>query len=251
MAPLNQPYDQFILFGDSLTQMSSNQDDGFGYHPALQEAYSRRLDVINRGFSGYTSAMALKVLPKFFPRPETATVRFLAICLGCNDAVMAGMYQHVPLETYKSNLRQIVQHPMVKIQNPRIFLLTPPPVNQYQLEVFDASEGVPHPSRTAAQTRKYADAVIELGKDLDVPVVDLWSAFMRYVGWKEGDVLVGSREAPNNEDFEALFTDGLHLTGKAYKIEFDAVMEVIERNWPDQIPEKLEMVVEDWREAPM
>lgn len=44
---------------------------------------------------------------------------------------------------------------------------------------------------------------------------------------------------------------GLHLTGKAYKIEFDAVMEVIERNWPDQIPEKLEMVVEDWREAPM
>lgn len=126
---------------------------------------------------------------------------------------MAGMYQHVPLETYKSNLRQIVQHPVVKIQNPRIFLLTPPPVNQYQLEVFDASEGVPHPSRTAAQTRKYADAVIELGKDLDVPVVDLWSAFMRYVGWKEGDVLVGSREAPNNEDFEALFTDGMFSLG--------------------------------------
>ncbi|KAL3457292.1 GDSL Lipase/Acylhydrolase family protein [Aspergillus heterothallicus] len=251
MAPSNQPYDQLILFGDSLTQMSSGQRDGFGYQPALQDAYSRHLDVINRGFSGYTSSMALKVLPKFFPRPETATVRFLALCLGCNDAVMPGMYQHVPLDTYKDNLRRIVQHPVVRAQNPRILLLTPPPVNQYQLEPFDAAEGVPHPSRTAARTRKYAEAVVQVGGELGVAVVDLWSTFMKSVGWREGDVLVGSRDAPKDEDFEGLFTDGLHLTGKAYEIMFDAVMEVIEKKWPDQIPERLEMVFEDWRDAPM
>ncbi|KAL4878207.1 SGNH hydrolase-type esterase domain-containing protein [Aspergillus karnatakaensis] len=210
MAPLNHVYDQFILFGDSLTQMSSAQSDGFGYHPALQDAYSRKLDVINRGFSGYTSAMALKVLPKLFPGPETVTVRFFAVCLGCNDAVMPGMYQHVPLETYKGNLRQIIQHPVVKAQNQRILLLTPPPVNQYQLEAFDASEGASHPSRTAARTREYAEAVIELGKELRVPVIDLWSAFMRSVGWEDGQPLVGSRDVPNNEAFDGLFTDGTY-----------------------------------------
>lgn len=64
---LYQPYDQFILFGDSITEMSSIQDTGFGLHGALQDglfpgllhliwdtecllAYRRRLDVINRGF---------------------------------------------------------------------------------------------------------------------------------------------------------------------------------------------------------
>lgn len=30
------PYDQFILFGDSITEFSCNQEQGFGFHPALQ-----------------------------------------------------------------------------------------------------------------------------------------------------------------------------------------------------------------------
>ena len=30
------PYDQFILFGDSITQQSAAQDKGFGFAPALQ-----------------------------------------------------------------------------------------------------------------------------------------------------------------------------------------------------------------------
>lgn len=44
LSPANnmaQPYDQFILFGDSITQMSSNQEIGFGFQPALQEGVSR------------------------------------------------------------------------------------------------------------------------------------------------------------------------------------------------------------------
>lgn len=63
-----QPYDQFILFGDSITQMGCNQELGFAFHAALQEcesqlshqvylctyetsAFSRRLDVVNRGLA--------------------------------------------------------------------------------------------------------------------------------------------------------------------------------------------------------
>lgn len=34
---LYKPYDQFILFGDSITQMSSDQSMGFGFQPALQD----------------------------------------------------------------------------------------------------------------------------------------------------------------------------------------------------------------------
>lgn len=32
-----KPYDQFLLFGDSITQMACNQEIGFGFHAALQE----------------------------------------------------------------------------------------------------------------------------------------------------------------------------------------------------------------------
>ncbi|BCS04953.1 SGNH/GDSL hydrolase family protein [Aspergillus luchuensis] len=188
---LHQPYGQFILFGDSLTEMSSSQDYGFGFHAALQHDYSRRLDVINRGFSGYNTSHALKTI--FF---------------GCNDACLPGNYQHIPLDIYRENLREIIQHPVVKAQNPRILILTPPPVNEYQLEAFDASEGVPHPSRTANQTRKYAGAASDVALSLGVPIADLWTAFMEAVEWREGDPLIGSREVPNHESFQQYFTDG-------------------------------------------
>lgn len=32
-----KPYDQFLLFGDSITQMACNQELGFAFHAALQE----------------------------------------------------------------------------------------------------------------------------------------------------------------------------------------------------------------------
>jgi hypothetical protein len=35
-----KPYDQFLLFGDSITQMACNQELGFAFHAALQECKS-------------------------------------------------------------------------------------------------------------------------------------------------------------------------------------------------------------------
>lgn len=45
--------DQFLLLGDSITQQSFGQDRGFAFGAALSDAYVRRLDVVNRGLSGY------------------------------------------------------------------------------------------------------------------------------------------------------------------------------------------------------
>jgi len=35
-------YDQFILFGDSITQMSTDQNPGFSFYAALQQGQSRK-----------------------------------------------------------------------------------------------------------------------------------------------------------------------------------------------------------------
>lgn len=34
---LHKPYDQFLLFGDSITEQSGCQDRGFAFAPALQD----------------------------------------------------------------------------------------------------------------------------------------------------------------------------------------------------------------------
>lgn len=138
------------------------------------------------------------------------------------------------------------------------------------MEGFDAAKDTPHPSRTASLTKLYAVAVREVGATLNVPVVELWSAFMKPTGWEEGQPLIGSRDAPNNEIFAGLFTDGacgyisfsffvllvltrstgLHLSPAGNRIVYDEIMKVIEANWPDQTPDILPMVFPSWTDAP-
>ncbi|OQD70818.1 hypothetical protein PENPOL_c001G04879 [Penicillium polonicum] len=245
-----KPYDQFLLFGDSITQMACNQELGFAFHAALQESYSRRLDVINRGLAGYSTAHAVKVFDKFFPSPQTANVRFMTIFFGANDACVPTHSQHVPLDQYKENLKTIIQHPATRAQNPRLILISPPPVNEYQLEAFDAAKETPFPSRTASFTKSYAVAACEVGASLNIPVVDLWSAFMKPTGWKEGEPLIGARDVPSNDTLASFLTDGLHLTPAGNRIVYDELMKVIQANWPDQTPEALPMVFPSWVDAP-
>ena len=38
--------DQFVLFGDSITQHSFSQENGFAFGAELSDQYARRLDVI-------------------------------------------------------------------------------------------------------------------------------------------------------------------------------------------------------------
>ncbi|KAH0565594.1 hypothetical protein GP486_001009 [Trichoglossum hirsutum] len=89
------PPDQFVLFGDSITQFSNSQDRGFAFASALQDG---------------------------------KTVWF-----GANDAALPGYEQHVAPEQYRRNLISIITHPVVKAQCPRIILITPPPVDEYAL----------------------------------------------------------------------------------------------------------------------
>lgn len=70
-----------------------------------------------RGYRGYNTRWALKVLEKVFPvshgsdrGTETAPIA-LTIFFGANDACLPNrcyVFQHVPLHEYKDNLRSIV-----------------------------------------------------------------------------------------------------------------------------------------------
>jgi hypothetical protein len=59
-------------------RFSSHLSNG-GYHfsAALQEHCDRRLEVVNRGLSGYNTENILKILPELIPSPFAAKVEYL------------------------------------------------------------------------------------------------------------------------------------------------------------------------------
>ncbi|KAF2751232.1 SGNH hydrolase [Sporormia fimetaria CBS 119925] len=251
------PYDQFFLFGDSITQDSDNQERGFGSAAALQHTYIRRLDVVNRGFSGYNTRDALKVLPRIIPSPQHALIRVLVVFFGANDASLPQQEnnQHIPLSEYKENLEKIVTHPLVAAHNARIILVAPPPIDEYPLWESDKEKGRTSQSRFAAVTKTYADGACEVAAKLRLPVVNLWMSFMSKAGfdpdtWQTGQPLPGSMSLPQNDVLKELLYDGLHFNPAAYKILFNEIMDVVAKNWPHQLPQNLPMVFPAWSDRP-
>jgi lysophospholipase L1-like esterase len=126
-------------------------------------------------------------------------------------------------------------------------------------------------TRVASATKDYADAACEVGAKLNLPVVNLWRAFMEKAGlkvdaWALGDPIPGSLGVPQNDALVELMYDGmeaglrqtsssltdytgLHLNPAGYEIFFQELMKVIAERWPDQLPDKLSMVLPAWNDA--
>ena len=76
------------------------------------------------------------------------------------------------------------------------------------MEISDAIKGYQEKTRTAEHTKKYADACRQVGHELHVDVLDLWTAMMRRAGWKPGQDLEGSRALPENPVLRDMLRDG-------------------------------------------
>jgi isoamyl acetate esterase len=120
--------------------------------------------------------------------------------------------QHVPLDIYRANLKQIATHATIQRQGPRLILVTPPPIDENKLEAHLLTNGIHIPTRTVEQTKTYADVTREVGLELGLAVLDLWSIFMNHAGWREGQPLAGSKRAPENRLLQALLRDGMYST---------------------------------------
>ncbi|KAK9265630.1 hypothetical protein L1049_021514 [Liquidambar formosana] len=93
---------KIYLFGDSITEASF--DDG-GWGASLAHHFSRSVDVVLRGYSGYNTRWALHVLERVFPAVDSGGegvgdgVAPLAVTVffGANDACLpdrCSAFQH-------------------------------------------------------------------------------------------------------------------------------------------------------------
>ncbi|RPB08929.1 isoamyl acetate-hydrolyzing esterase [Morchella conica CCBAS932] len=245
-------YDKILLFGDSITEQSYEQTRGFGFGAALADAYKRRLEVVNRGFSGYNTLHALDVLPKIIPLPSPSSrIKLTVVFLGANDAVLPGLPQHVPLDQYSRNLYRILDHSSLKAHNPEFILVGPAPICEYDTQEHDSSNKINYVQRLAAVTKQYSDAALVVGRELGLPTVDLWNAFINHAGGYEVNKhLPGSKEIPKNQKLSDLFRDGLHFSPQGYKILYECLMDVIKTDLPQLHPTELDYVFPFWHVAP-
>ncbi|GAB7364292.1 hypothetical protein MBLNU230_g4837t1 [Neophaeotheca triangularis] len=254
--------DQFILLGDSITQAAFSPV-GLAFGPRLSHDYARKLDILNRGYSGYNTSQILSILPRILPSPETAHVRVLCIFLGANDARLPntpGPAQDVSLDEYVANLRAIVTQPeIVAHEGVRVLFVTPPPVHEAMCFEGDKAKFgagvITAPRRTAVNTRSYATASNELGSELGLPVVDLWKAILREARYDVGRASdEADRSPPGSMDKDAWFnerlglflSDGLHLTSEGYEVFYRELTRTIDENWPELIPDNMQPALPNW-----
>lgn len=180
------------------------------------------------------------------------------ILFGANDACLpdAPTNQHVPCETYKTNLKALITHAAVVAHRPKIILAIPPPIDEARQEAADALKGNPL-CRRAVVTAKYAEAAREVAREVggDLLVLDLWSAVMEEAIRNTPDhnhsgPILGSKELGESKALSHLMPDGLHFGSAGYRLFFKLLLSVIESKWPSPTTAADAYVLPEWHKAP-
>jgi len=174
-----------------------------------------KVDVINRGFSGYNTRMALYLLNKVFTLDGSGNAPlFATVFFGANDSAYPPNTQHVPLEEFISNTKAIVSH-ISKVCK-TVVLITPPAFyhSAWKQCCIDNNRPPVSANRSDELAGKYASAVVEIAKELGVHYIDLWSEMHNL--------------KPQGDEWKVYLSDGLHLSRDGNAILFHLLKKIIE-----------------------
>ncbi|KAF6147055.1 hypothetical protein GIB67_036774 [Kingdonia uniflora] len=206
---------QFVLFGSSIVQLSYSND---GWGAALTDIYARKADILLRGYNGWNSRRALQVINQVFPKDALVQPSLVIVYFGGNDSIephSRGLSPHVPLAEYIGNMRSIAIHLKSLSEKTRIIFLSCPPINEDQVREISSSNELSL-SRSNESGRRYSEACVKLCREMDLKVVDLWTAIQKQDGWMNA----------------CFTTDGIHLTSEGSKIVVEEILKVIkEAEW--------------------
>jgi isoamyl acetate esterase len=204
-----------ILFGDSITQ-GSFSISGFGAY--ISNVYARRLDVLNRGFSGYNTRWAKKYIKDIFP--PTSKASLITIFFGANDASIIELNprHHVPIQEYGRNLADLCNH-VKEMCNGRIILVTNPPVAHFKRLEFQKQKYGKGATGILERTNEvaglYAAKCVEVAKANQYPVLDLWTLMQE------------------EEDWPSFLNDGLHFSEKGNQFVGRLMVDAINKYYPE------------------
>ena len=211
-----------LLFGDSITQQSFGVDGNVGWASLLASDYVRRADVLNRGFSGYTTRHALEMIPRVFGKPTEEGILFCTIFFGANDASLPRQLQHVPLEEYEENLVKIIKSIREHTDEPNlpIIILTPPPIDKFSWDKYcQENFGDPDGGRNNTTTKTYGETAKAVAKENKCSVLDIFE-------------LLGG----DGTNYGKHLIDGLHMNQSGNTLIYNGLMKHIRSIYPHLAP---------------
>ncbi|XP_057808141.1 GDSL esterase/lipase CPRD49-like isoform X2 [Salvia miltiorrhiza] len=204
---------QFVLFGSSIVQMSFNVG---GWGAIFADLYARKADVLLRGYNGWNTGMALQVLDKVFPKDELVQPSLVILYFGGNDSTNphpSGLGAHVPLPEYIENMKKSLSN------ETRIICLTSPPVNEARIREVFGNE-LDDQERTNEGCRIYSEKLVELCKEMDVEVINLWTAIQERDDWADSCFTLFSG---------CMCRDGIHLSAEGSETVVREILKVLKR----------------------
>ena len=189
------------------------------------------ISIIITGFSGYNSNWFLQFANSDEGKVDLfdhTDVKLVTLFLGANDASDAKLNerQHVPLDQYKSNLKDIVSLIRSNFgKDVNIILITPPPVChngriKFQKERYkDKATG--ELERTLELSGKYAEGAKEVANELNLSCLDLWTK-MQFTS-----------EGVGRWCWRDFLSDGLHLSHAGNKFVGEALVDLIDELLPN------------------
>ena len=232
-----------ILLGDSITQQSFGIG---GWGSRLAGELTRKIDVVNRGYSGYNTKHILENLEKIFPNPiPSEKIAFMTIFLGANDACLPEtadgvQVQHVPVEDYGKNLKKISEFckNRLNVDYNKQIIISPPPVDGDAW--LKASETcVAETNRVNSAVVKYAEKSREVAEKLGTRHLALYDIMLNYN--KDGEC----------DAWKKFFGDGLHLSFSDDMQELSGnkfLFELLFDNHVKELTENDEEFLPSWRD---
>ncbi|TNN80260.1 Isoamyl acetate-hydrolyzing esterase 1 [Liparis tanakae] len=159
----------------------------------------RKCDVVNRGLSGYNSRWAKLLLPRIIDVTNSADNHIAAVTVffGANDCALQdkNTQQHIPLEEYSENLRDITRLlALAGVPADRVILITPPPLHEPAWEKECILKGCPL-NRNNSTAGQYAQECVQVAGECGAVSLDLWTLMQK-----------------DGQDYTVYLSDGLHLS---------------------------------------
>lgn len=167
-------------------------------------------------------------LPHHTPPSNRSNVQLVTIFFGANDAVTESSPQHVALDEYAANLATMVTF-VRSHYGVTPLLLTPPPVTPTALPIPGG--------RTLNNVARYAAACLSVARNMDVPVIDVFSEFVNH-----------ARQHNADGDLEHLFADGLHFSAEGNRLLYELVTAKIREIAPDLAHDRIKCFSPHWTE---
>lgn len=122
----------------------------------------------------------------------------------------SGLGPHVPLPEYTENMRKIAIYLKSLSEKTRVIFLSCPPMNEAQI-----GQRVDRMKRSNKTRQMYSEALIEMCRELEVKVVDLWNAIQKQNDW-----------------LNTCFTDGIHFSPVGSNIVVEEILKILrEPDW--------------------